>query len=239
MNEGMAEVGHLASAEAAPPIAHPYLPEVTMWYTGTSPAAATAVLLTFGAAACGNDLGAEPDVAILSLVSVSPSTATLFTVAPSNAVKLAYEAKDQRGDVIAGVASVSFSSDNQQVAQVDAGGMIQARAVGSATVTTSVTLNGVTRSAQTAVMVVEAPESAVVDAPERTFTPRVAHVRAGGRVTWRMGNVRHDVVFTTAGAPEDIPRVVNVSESRRFPNNGTFDYECTLHAGMTGTVQVH
>lgn len=210
-----------------------------MWYRGTSPAAAiTAVLLTLAAAACGSDLGAEPDVAILSTLSVSPSTATLFTVAPSNSVKLTYEAKDQRGDLLSG-ATVSFSTDNQQVAQVDASGMIQARGVGTANVTTSLTLNGVTRSAQTAITVVEAPESAVVDAPERTFAPTVAHVRAGGRVTWRMGDVPHDVVFTTAGAPVDIPRSVNVSESRTFPDNGTFAYECTLHAGMRGSVEVH
>ncbi|MNC94782.1 hypothetical protein D3C83_117290 [compost metagenome] len=58
-------------------------------------------------------------------------------------------------------------------------------------------------------------------------------------MTWTFGAVPHDVDFTTAGAPADIPVFDSGSESRTFPTSGVFQYACTLHAGMQGTVTVH
>jgi plastocyanin len=48
------------------------------------------------------------------------------------------------------------------------------------------------------------------------------------------------VIFNqTTGAPTNVPIVSSTTESRTFNTDGTFRYDCTLHSGMTGTVQVH
>jgi plastocyanin len=196
------------------------------------------VLLTV-AAACGGDGPAGPEPASLNGLSVTPAAATLYSVAPDRTVQLFYQATDQRGQPLSGALVAAFSSNAEHVAQVDPSGLVTAVAVGTATITTTVTMNGVAKSAHTAVTVVEAAETAIVTAPERTFLPGIVHVRAGGRVTWRIDSVPHDVVFNTEGAPEDIPRTTQASVSRVFPVNGIFLYECTLHANMTAAVHVH
>ncbi|HET8635202.1 MAG TPA: plastocyanin/azurin family copper-binding protein [Gemmatimonadales bacterium] len=72
------------------------------------------------------------------------------------------------------------------------------------------------------------------------FTPATVRVATGGTVTWVFQSLGHNVTFdATAGAPEDIPGVnSNTSIARTFSTNGTFAYHCTIHSGMTGTVQV-
>jgi len=64
-------------------------------------------------------------------------------------------------------------------------------------------------------------------------------VSAGGTVTWTFGSIPHDVTFTTAGAPADVPALQNGSAARTFPTNGAFGYRCTIHPQMTGAVRVH
>jgi len=51
--------------------------------------------------------------------------------------------------------------------------------------------------------------------------------------------VVHNVTFATvAGAPSNIGNMGSGSSSRQFGTPGTFDDECTLHAGMTGSATV-
>lgn len=82
------------------------------------------------------------------------------------------------------------------------------------------------------------PTSAVVDMPGDFFTPPVVYLAVNGTVTWRFPARPHNVVFTTPGAPADIPLVSNVTLSRTFPAAGTFRYDCTIHPGMSGIVVV-
>lgn len=71
------------------------------------------------------------------------------------------------------------------------------------------------------------------------FSPRDVLLKIGGTVTWTFGERPHDVVFQRQnGAPADIPVVTNRQVSRTFNTAGSFPYDCTLHAGMTGTVRV-
>jgi plastocyanin len=72
------------------------------------------------------------------------------------------------------------------------------------------------------------------------FTPATVRVATGGVVTWVFQSLGHNVTFTAAtGAPEDIPGVnSNTSIARTFTTSGTFAYHCTIHPGMSGTVQV-
>lgn len=83
--------------------------------------------------------------------------------------------------------------------------------------------------------------SAAVEAgaSSNSFTPQTVDVKLGGTVTWTFGARPHNVVFeAVSGAPANVPVTSNGRASRTFSTAGTFPYDCTLHAGMTGTVRV-
>jgi plastocyanin len=72
-----------------------------------------------------------------------------------------------------------------------------------------------------------------------TFSPSAVTITKGGTVTWNnTGSTVHNVTFTTAGAPSSIGNFSSGSNSRTFPTAGTYSYQCTNHAGMSGTVTV-
>ena len=86
-----------------------------------------------------------------------------------------------------------------------------------------------------------APQAATVEASATAniFSPVTVTIARGGTVTWTIGARRHNVTFVTAaGAPENVPTTLNEQVARVFPTSGTFAYNCTLHAGMIGTVVV-
>jgi plastocyanin len=176
---------------------------------------------------------------VLTTVEVTPATATLFTVAPGNSVMLAVVAKDQDGEAMAGLGSPSFSSDNSAVAAVGGDGTVTAVAAGTVRITASLTAGGVTKTGTSTVTARVAPANAAVVAPQLLFQPATVDVSAGGTVSWTFASIPHDVTFTTAGAPPNVPELQDGSASRTFPTNGNFNYRCTIHPQMTGNVQVH
>jgi plastocyanin len=191
--------------------------------------------------ACGGGGGGPkgPADPVLTSLAVTPTSATLFNAAPGNTVGLTVVAKDQNGSTLVGVGSLSFSSDNTAAATVSGNGTITAIAGGTARITTTMTLGSATRSATTTITVEIPPVSADVTAPQLAFLPAIAHVRAGGTVTWTIAAIPHTVTFTSAGAPASTGTIQNASEARTFPTSGSFSYACSLHAGMAGTVHVH
>lgn len=83
------------------------------------------------------------------------------------------------------------------------------------------------------------PSSALVTMPANVFVPFLVQVARGATVTWRFGAAPHNAIFVPAtGAPADIPIVSNVDVARTFPTPGTFRYDCTIHPGMNGVVEV-
>lgn len=78
----------------------------------------------------------------------------------------------------------------------------------------------------------------VASASANTFAPIEALITRGGVVTWNFGARTHNVVFSTAGAPANVPNTQNADAARTFPTAGTYAYDCTLHTGMSGTVVV-
>ncbi len=205
---------------------------------------ATLLIVAETGAACGGDggsgTGPSPDeTSVLTTVEVTPATATLFTVAPGNTVTLAVVAKDQDGQTMAGLGSPTFSSDNGAIATVSDAGAITAVSAGSARITASLTAGGVTKTGTSTVTAQVAPASAGVVAPAIAFQPATVDVSAGGTVTWTFASSPHDVSFTTAGAPADVPVLQDGSASRTFPTNGSFSYRCSIHPPMTGVVHVH
>ena len=191
------------------------------------------------AAGCGGDGGSGPEARVLTTVELSPVTAGLFTVAPGNTVTLTVAAKDQNGQIMTGLGPASFSTSNAGIATVDGNAVVSAVAPGTAEISASLTVGSETEAATMQVTVQEAAASALVTAPSLAFTPATVDVQAGGVVTWSVGPVGHTVTFTTPGAPAEIPYLEEQSESRTFPTNGSFNYLCTIHPGMTGIVNVH
>ena len=86
-----------------------------------------------------------------------------------------------------------------------------------------------------------APMTASVEAGSttNTFTPSTVTIAKGGTVTWTIGTRRHNVVFfANPLAPTGIEAATSITASRTFTAAGTYPYNCSLHAGMTGTVVV-
>ena len=199
-----------------------------------------AVPLIVLATGCGGgDGGSGPEPRVLTTLELTPATADLFTVAPGNSITLTVVAKDQDGGVMTGLGPASFSTSNAGIATVDGNATVSAVAPGTAQISASLTAGSETKSAAMQVTVQAAAASASVAAPSLEFVPAVVHVQAGGVVTWTAEDLPHTVTFTTSGAPPEIPYLEQESASRTFPTNGTFEYLCTRHTGMTGTVQVH
>lgn len=75
--------------------------------------------------------------------------------------------------------------------------------------------------------------------PGLAFNPTLLTVTAGTTVTFAFGDTAHTVTFKTAGAPANIPATSNASVQVLFPTAGTYNYQCTIHPYMTGTIQVN
>jgi len=200
---------------------------------------ATLLIVAETGAGCGGGGGGTGPTGVLTTVEVTPASATRFTVAPGNTVTLAVVGKDQDGQTMSGLGSPSFSSDNSAIASVSDAGTITALAAGTARITASLTAGGVTKSGTATMTAQVAPANAGVAAPAMAFTPALVDIQLGGSVMWGFGSVPHNVVFTTSGAPANVPDLQDGSASRAFPSHGTFAYHCTIHPGMTGTVNVH
>jgi plastocyanin len=76
-----------------------------------------------------------------------------------------------------------------------------------------------------------------VVAKDNRFDPVAVEVPAGTTVTWRFedGSVPHDV--TGDGWKSGDPQSEGTYQ-RAFDAPGTYDYRCTIHAGMEGRVVV-
>ncbi|CAN5698274.1 hypothetical protein BH23GEM1_BH23GEM1_03400 [soil metagenome] len=72
-----------------------------------------------------------------------------------------------------------------------------------------------------------------------SFQPASVTIARNGTVTWNnTSGETHNVTFTTTGAPTNISDHASGSNQRTFGTIGTFNYNCTLHGGMNGSVVV-
>jgi len=83
------------------------------------------------------------------------------------------------------------------------------------------------------------PPNTVQATENATFNPATLTVAKGTTVTFTFGSLTHNVTFSTAGAPTNIPDASGQSVSRNFPNAGVFNFTCTIHGSyMTGSITV-
>jgi plastocyanin len=198
----------------------------------------SAVALLLG---CGGDSTA-PSGQELASVDVQPRDATLrlFAVWPH----MHQHAVSRTGVEIktTGV----WSSSNSSVVSVDRStGAMTGAGVGSATVTDSVTVSGVTKSASSQVVVTEASNAGAVTATvAAAFTPQLMTITRGGStgtVTWTFQAEQHTVTWDSqppGATVADIPVSSNASVARDFSVPGTYEYHCSIHSGMTGSLLV-
>lgn len=168
--------------------------------------------------------------------------AAALSPAIGSTTQLTVTARDSRGNAIAGVTGVTFTTSDRTKAIVSVDGLVTAISPGAAAVGASLTRDGVT-AAGNASFTVTAPiggaSAADVQATNaNVFTPTSTTVAEGGVVTFSFGSNQHNVLFQSAGAPANIAIVSSTSVARTFPAAGSYPYVCSLHAGMSGTVNV-
>lgn len=75
-----------------------------------------------------------------------------------------------------------------------------------------------------------------VSVVDNAFNPSCTKVAVGSTVTWTWAGANpHNVTFPTGAS--SATQTTGTFE-RAFPTAGTFNYSCTVHAGMNGSVVV-
>ena len=72
---------------------------------------------------------------------------------------------------------------------------------------------------------------------DNQFSPSAIQVTPGTTVTWTWASSSspHNVIFSDGGSQT---LGANATYTRAFATAGTYNYQCTLHAGMSGSVTV-
>ena len=98
----------------------------------------------------------------------------------------------------------------------------------------------VTPSQPTSPSTPSAPSATTVSTVGTSFSPATITVAPGASVTWQIAGATHNVTFGgTKPVGGDIPDTgAGNSIVRSFSTEGTYDYQCTRHSGMTGRVVV-
>ncbi len=85
------------------------------------------------------------------------------------------------------------------------------------------------------------PTTAAVDVKDNFFSPQGAVIKTGGTVTWTWGGAAaHNVTYSGGPTPRpaDGPNQTTGTFSSTITAVGTYDYHCTNHGGMSGTITV-
>lgn len=200
-----------------------------------------------GFAACGGGGGSTspappPSGGTQTLSTIRFASNSIALTAGTATTLPVVEALDATGRVITGAAGYTYSSSATAVAESQGDGAVLAIGAGSATITASLTRDGVTATATITVNVSGSlPGSASVAAgnSDLAFTPPTVVVARNASVTFSFGALNHSVNFrATAGAPANVPVTTNGAVARSFPSAGDFNYDCGVHAGMSGKVVV-
>ena len=79
------------------------------------------------------------------------------------------------------------------------------------------------------------PIGARVALKDLKFDPEKVSIEAGQSVVWEW---KENVLHNVHGDGVESPNKSDGTFQHTYQDPGSYDYECTLHAGMTGTVEV-
>jgi len=125
-----------------------------------------------------------PDPSVLTTLEALPSTVTLEQ---GSTVELRIVAHNQRGVPMTHAGIVTFASSDPAVARVNGSGLVTGVAAGTAEISVTKTVAGVTRSAAMTATIRQASPLAdleIIADLERGWQPSVAHLKVGGTVRW-------------------------------------------------------
>lgn len=199
----------------------------------TGVAAGSAVI-----SAASGSVSATVTITVAAQVLTSITVSGGSTVVAGSTLQLIAAARDQNGKAMTGV--FTWASDATAVATVNSSGLVSGVAAGSAHITASSgAVNGTATITVTAAAVF--PSNVDVNATAtNSFTPATIDIAVNGTVNWIFAGVTHNVTFSGSGPTGgNISNTSNATVSRAFSVAGTFNYQCTLHGGMTGQVIVH
>lgn len=112
---------------------------------------------------------------------------------------------------------------------------------GSTIQTVSATFTGLAGPVSFTAHATTPPTSAAVSVEDNHFNPQNSVVQTGGTVTWTWAGANpHTLTFTFGPTPLPANQSAQMSgtASRTITAVGTYNYTCTNHAGMNGTVTV-
>jgi len=183
----------------------------------------------------GGDDPTPPPTPVFTTFTVEPNAPTV-TVGGTQA--LTPSAKDQSGATMSGLTTTYVSNAPGTASVTTPGGVITGVALGTTTITATGTIGSVTKTATVNVTVGAPSATASVTATSgNQFNPPQVPVARNGSVTWTF-QALHNVTFTTANSPANVTEQSSGTASRTFPTAGTFNYQCTIHPGMNGSVVV-
>ena len=78
-------------------------------------------------------------------------------------------------------------------------------------------------------------KGATVELKDLKFTPDKVAIKTGETVTWEW---RENVLHNIAGDGFKSDNLSDGTFDHTFKKAGSYDYQCTLHSGMNGTVDV-
>jgi plastocyanin len=83
-------------------------------------------------------------------------------------------------------------------------------------------------------------DTALVSMPGFSFVPFTTSIKVGTVVVFDFPSESHNVIFKRiTGAPTDIQETTHKLVARTFSTAGSFPYDCTIHPGMSGVIEVH
>ena len=195
-------------------------------------------------AACGGGGGdsggtTNPPPPTVSFVSL---TRTNVLLKPTETTTITATPKDASGNALTGHAVTWTVLPATGVASITPNGAAVTIS-GTANGTATVTATSDTKTADVHVTVSSSIPTAAdvaVGANGNAFTPGDVDIVSGGTVTFTWNGVTHNVTWlTTPASVQNITDRSSGSVGVTLNQAGTYNYHCTIHPGMDGTITVH
>ena len=199
------------------------------------------VLVACGGGGGDNGGTNPPPPAPVSSVSLSKTTAVLK---PTESTTITATPKDASGNALSGRTVTWAVSPTSGVVDITPNGAsvtVTATANGQAVVTaTSEQKSSPGATITVSSTIATSADVAVGANGANAFDPAQVDVAKNGTVTFNWNGVTHNVTWQSP--PAQVANITDRSSGSvpvTFSTSGTYNYQCTIHPGMNGTVTVH